>query len=84
MNKAGCVLLNEEKNKVALVYRKKQKDYSFPKGHVEPNEKLWECAVRETEEETGRLCNIISKKIYTKIEHVFTGTLIHYPCMGRF
>jgi len=69
MNKAGCILLNKNRTKIGLVYRKKQGDYSFPKGHIEGNEKLWECAIRETTEETGRDCALISKKMYTKMEY---------------
>ncbi len=33
--KAGCILLDLDTNNVALVYRKKLNDYSFPKGHLE-------------------------------------------------
>lgn len=59
--KAGCILLDLESKKVGLIYRDKLDDYSFPKGHVEENESIEECAIRETEEETGRKCHIISK-----------------------
>ena len=57
--KAGTVLLNKQTNQVGLVYRKKYGDLSFPKGHLEEDETLKECAVRETIEETGRLCHLI-------------------------
>ena len=67
MKKAGYVLLNKTVTKVGLVYRKKQGDYSFPKGYVEEKEKLWECAIRETIEETGRDCYLISQNKYTKM-----------------
>lgn len=60
--KAGCVLVDLQENKIGLVYRKSKKDYSFPKGHLESGESLEECAIRETEEETGRRCYIICKK----------------------
>ena len=52
--KAGCILINQKNKKIALVYRQKQKDYSFPKGHLEDGESLIECAIRETAEETKR------------------------------
>ena len=45
--KAGIILIN--KNKIALIYRDNYNDYSFPKGHLEDNESLIECAIRETE-----------------------------------
>lgn len=60
--KAGCILINQKTKKIALVYRKKHDDYSFPKGHLEKGETLQECAIRETEEETGRSCHLVSKK----------------------
>lgn len=57
--KAGCFLVNRENGAVALVYRQKQNDYSFPKGHLEESETLEECAVRETAEETKRIAKIV-------------------------
>ena len=52
--KAGCILINPKEKTTALVFREKQQDYSFPKGHMEENETLVECALRETAEETKR------------------------------
>ena len=40
--KAGCFLIKKETKEIALIYRKKHNDYSFPKGHVEKNESLKE------------------------------------------
>ena len=67
--KAGCILINQETKKIGLVYRKKLNDYSFPKGHLEPNETILECAVRETEEETGRKNHLLSDKPFYKLEY---------------
>lgn len=61
--KAGCILLNKETKQIGLVFRPKRNDYSFPKGHLEEGETLHQCAIRETEEETGRKCHIVSEKI---------------------
>jgi 8-oxo-dGTP pyrophosphatase MutT (NUDIX family) len=62
VQKAGCILVDKKNKKIALIYRTKQNDYSFPKGHLEKNETLIECAIRETIEETKRNCEVIVKE----------------------
>ena len=59
--KAGCFLINKADGTVAIVYRAKQKDYSFPKGHLEEGEDIKVCALRETAEETKREAEIVEK-----------------------
>ncbi len=44
---------------IVLVYRTRQKDWSFPKGHVESGESDVEAANREVAEETGLTTRII-------------------------
>ena len=68
--KAGCFLINIDTKKIALVYRQKQNDYSFPKGHVEKNETLKEAAIRETAEETKKIAMIL--KEYEPFEEKYT------------
>lgn len=60
IKKAGCILINKTEKKIALVYRVRKKDYTFPKGHLERGETLKQCAIRETREETGHDCDLIS------------------------
>jgi 8-oxo-dGTP diphosphatase len=62
VKKAGCILIDKNNKKIALVYREKYNDYSFPKGHLEEGETLIECAIRETAEETKRNCKILEKE----------------------
>lgn len=59
--KAGTILVNLENKKIGLIYRKDKVGYEFPKGHLEKGETLEECAIRETEEETGRKNHIVEE-----------------------
>jgi 8-oxo-dGTP pyrophosphatase MutT (NUDIX family) len=54
IQKSGAIILSAlDKNRIALLYRGKQKDWSFPKGHVEIGENQIQAMVREVKEETG-------------------------------
>ena len=46
---------------VLLIYRREQRDWSFPKGKLERGETDEECALREVEEETGLRCEMTSE-----------------------
>ena len=61
VKKAGSIIINTKDKTVGLVLRK-ENEYSFPKGHLEKGEKLIECAIRETEEETKRACEILEEE----------------------
>lgn len=62
MLKVGAIILNhKDNNKIALLYRGKQNDWSFPKGHVDPGENAIQTMVREIREETGLTVRIIKE-----------------------
>ena len=63
VEKGGTILIN--KHSIGLIYRDNHNDISFPKGHLEKNESLLECAIRETNEETKREVTVlINEPIY--------------------
>jgi 8-oxo-dGTP diphosphatase len=57
--KAGAIVRNNAKNEIALLYRAKQNDWSFPKGHTEPGESSASTMAREIEEEIGLQVQIL-------------------------
>ncbi|MGM0417152.1 MAG: nucleotide triphosphate diphosphatase NUDT15 [Thermodesulfobacteriota bacterium] len=73
----GVMVLN--RNKVLLGKRKNSHGsmtWSFPGGHLEFGESLFECAKREVLEETGIKIKNLSKGPYTN--DIFTKEKLHY------
>ena len=54
---AGGVVIADD-GRVAIVYRPKYDDWTFPKGKLERGETEEEAALREVEEETGLQCEL--------------------------
>ena len=62
IQKAGAIILNTtEPKSVALLYRDKQKDWTFPKGHIDSGEGVFETVKREIFEETGLKIELIKR-----------------------
>ena len=63
VKKAGAIVLRDGANgrEILLLYRGKQKDWSFPKGHIEEGETGQDAMEREIKEETGLDIKVLSK-----------------------
>ena len=60
--KAGTIILHHnDLTQVALIYRVKEKDWTFPKGHVEEGEMPSSTCIREAKEETGLEIEILAQ-----------------------
>jgi len=58
--KAGAIILSsKDKQNIALLYRSKQNDWSFPKGHVDLGENPIQTMIREIKEETGLTVSVV-------------------------
>lgn len=84
MNKSGCIVFNEDKTKVALIYRDYSNDYTFPKGHIENNESLIECAKRETEEEIKIIPIIDESKCFKEEYKSNEGDIVVYYYLSNY
>lgn len=66
VQKAGAIVLSEkDPTQVALLYRSKQDDWSFPKGHIDDGESIAETTRREVAEETGLPVRLIKEELPT-------------------
>ncbi|OGY54435.1 MAG: hypothetical protein A3A24_00220 [Candidatus Buchananbacteria bacterium RIFCSPLOWO2_01_FULL_46_12] len=64
IQKTGAIVLSQKNPAlVALLYRSKQKDWSFPKGHIKEGESLAEATRREVAEETGLLAHLVGDEL---------------------
>ena len=55
LQKAGAIIIRKQGDEIEalLIFRKKQQDWSFPKGHIEADETPEAAAKREVKEEAG-------------------------------
>lgn len=78
--KSGAVILSNDSTKILLVYRGKEADWSFPKGHIEENEIPVDAMKREVKEETGlEVATVITD--LTPIEYIDSKNILcrtHY------
>ena len=64
IQKAGAIIISKENPElIALLYRSREDDWSFPKGHVEKGESFIKTAQREIKEETGLFVRFIGDEL---------------------
>ncbi len=64
IQKAGAIVLSQKNPLlIALLYRSKEKDWSFPKGHIDEGESVAETTRREIMEETGLPVRLINDEL---------------------
>lgn len=69
--KSGAIIFSHnDNNRIALLYRKKLNDWTFPKGHTEPGENSEQAMRREIMEETGLTITIVD----TLPDQEYTGS----------
>ena len=60
--KAGAIILsNTDSSNILLIYSGKEKDWQFPKGHLEVGENYIDTMYREVKEETGLDIEVLSE-----------------------
>ncbi len=69
---------------VALLYRSKQDDWSFPKGHIENDETPDTAALREVKEETGLDVEIIGELAPFEYLHATGKPILTYMYLMAF
>lgn len=88
-----ALVLNEEKNKILVVYHNILDGWVYPGGHADGEENLLNVALREVEEETNLKVECLSKEIFaiqscpirSHIKHNnFVNAHTHYDCIFLF
>ncbi|HET7743692.1 MAG TPA: NUDIX hydrolase [Gaiellaceae bacterium] len=57
----GVVVQGDGTTEILLVHRPRYDDWSFPKGKALRDESDEQCAIREVEEETGLVCELLEE-----------------------
>ena len=80
----GIIIYLNNIPRVALLYRSKQDDWSFPKGHIENGEMSDAAALREVKEETGLDVEIIGELAPFEYLHATGRPILTYMYLMIF
>jgi len=83
---AGCVVFKKTSSVVVFLIGKHSGYHKWvlPKGLIEKNEKSWQTALRETEEEVAVKACLVSKKPIHKVQYVYYADLKNnHPSIRR-
>jgi len=83
---AGCVVFKKTSSVVVFLIGKHSGYHKWvlPKGLIEKNEKSWQTALRETEEEMSVKVRLVSKKPIHKVQYVYYADLKNnHPSIRR-
>lgn len=72
---AGGIVFND-KGEVLVTQHSQNKNWSFPKGHIDSNQTIEEAALREVKEEGGVEAEIVDKVGYSKYVYTLNGEKI--------
>ena len=78
--RAAIAVLDHSYQKIIMVKQQASRKWGVPKGHLLKNEKYWDGALRELEEETGFCLKHIRYDFICRDRSLFVVRLIHpYP-----
>lgn len=84
VGKAGAIVLHSDGTaRVALIFRGKEKDWSFPKGHIESGEEPLAACIREVKEEIGLEVDIIDQLPNNEYLHKSGNKIVTYMYLVR-
>lgn len=84
VGKSGAIVLHHDNSaRIALIYRAKERDWSFPKGHIESGETPLAACVREVKEEIGLNIDILAQLPDNEYLHKTGNKIITHMYLTR-
>ncbi len=84
VQKAGAVIVSKSNpNNILLIFRTREQDWSFPKGHIEPGESRESAAIREIKEETSLDVALLRKLSSFEYEYPEGGAVLVHMFLAQ-